>query len=66
MLHLKSLIHEYQKMDAAAGFGIWDITFGWFYSELGETNRVAGWVRNAVQYGHAPVGIERLHQPVNR
>ena len=52
-------VREYQKIDAAAGFGIWDITFGWFYSELGETNRVAGWVRNAVQYGHAPVGIER-------
>ncbi|MDL2214337.1 LuxR C-terminal-related transcriptional regulator [Clostridia bacterium OttesenSCG-928-O13] len=52
-------VHRYQRDEAAASLGIWDIIFGWFYAELGESARVAGWVRNAVQHGYAPVSIER-------
>lgn len=50
---------RYRRDEAASGLGIWDIIWGWFYSELGQTKKVAGWVRNAVQFGFAPVSIDR-------
>lgn len=52
-------VERNRREEAAAALGIWDIIYGWFYAELDETGRVAGWVRKAVQHGFAPISIDR-------
>lgn len=50
---------RYEKDNASASLGIWDIVRSWFYTEVEDTKRVSGWIRNAVHNGYSPLSIER-------
>lgn len=52
-------VENYQNNPVSSDLGIWDIIKGWFYSGIGETGQVAGWIRNAVHSGLPPLSIKR-------
>ncbi|MFV0362261.1 MAG: LuxR C-terminal-related transcriptional regulator [Suipraeoptans sp.] len=52
-------VERYRRDDRFRNLGIWDIIYGWFYSEFEEGDKVVLWVRNAIHYGYAPISIER-------
>ncbi len=52
-------VRRYEQDQEAANLGIWDIIKGWFYSEVGVTEQVPLWIRNAVQNGYPPISIDR-------
>lgn len=60
-LILETLEHvdRYKRDPQSSNLGIWDIIYGWYYSEIGEADKVVLWIRNAIQYGYPPVSIDR-------
>ena len=52
-------VNQYEKEKASASLGIWDIVKGWYYTEVEDTKRVPGWIRNAVHSSYSPLSIER-------
>ncbi|MDL2219892.1 LuxR C-terminal-related transcriptional regulator [Ruminococcaceae bacterium OttesenSCG-928-O06] len=52
-------VQRYEADAEAQALGIWDIIRGWFYAEVGQVEKTAGWIRNPVQKGFAPISIGR-------
>jgi len=52
-------VSRYKREKEAAGLGVWDIIFGYVYSEFDEEEKVAMWIRNAIQHGYSPISLDR-------
>lgn len=54
-----SHIDIFEKSIDAQKLDIWDIAHGWFFSTIGEVERVAAWIRNPVLMSHTALRVDR-------
>lgn len=52
-------VDRYREDPQAQSLGIWDIVRGWFFSEMGQIENIALWIRNPVQGGYSPLSLDR-------
>lgn len=59
LLQILEKIQLAEQEEGAQRLGIWDVARGWFFSEIGETAQVAGWILNGTNSGQPPISMDR-------
>ncbi|MGI6153249.1 MAG: response regulator transcription factor [Christensenellaceae bacterium] len=60
--HLGDILAQLQQKEQDTGLqlqGVSDIALGWFYSEIGEVQKVAGWILYSEQNNHPPISLDK-------